>query len=203
MAHHASERKAAARAGIAATVLVLGATGCTQLVVIPTSPAQDSPPVIGLTNFVIGGSAQIDKPEVSSRDGTNQVATVTPSGTRCEVPALTILGSAKNPGGVREFSLRVFQASNPQPKYEVRTSATATEGKGPDLLSIPGSDGRGGVGSEPLKIEFGGGKAGCPLDNVFRVSATATNFNNQTTSFDEEIRSSLAGHPSTTGCVCE
>jgi hypothetical protein len=85
-----------------------------------------------------------------------------------------ISGGASNPGGVSLFSIKV-EDNNFAPLYTAKVTAVPdTSGKAPDLLSIPGVDGHGGIGGNPMAVR---------TDKSVRITATASNFNGMTTSY--------------------
>jgi hypothetical protein len=75
-------------------------------------------------------------------------------------------GSAKNPGGVQQFSINVTQAG--ETLYHVTTTG-APDGSGqvPDVLSLLGTNGSGAPGSQPMVVN---------LSTPVILVATATNF---------------------------
>jgi len=98
---------------------------------------------------------------------------VNPCGGRIVITAV-----AKNPGGVKELKLTVEQEF--RQLYSVQTSATPdSNNRVPDLLSIPGTDGSGGVGSNPIIVTIGSTNSSAP---PAELKATAVNFNSQTSS---------------------
>jgi hypothetical protein len=118
--------------------------------------------VIHLTSFPVGGSGEVDQENVSA------TATITVT----QNTKVMVLGSATNPGGVKQFSLNVTQSGNTL--YSVQTTGVAdASGNVPDTLHIWGSDGAGGAGSKVAMtfVETGASAS---------VLATAINFNGQT-----------------------
>ena len=185
--------------GLVAACMLVACNGV-DLVPVP-SPQTDQAPVINLSNFSVGGSAVVDKPEVSSSGGPTVTVTVGPSGTPCEIPTLAILASAKNPaGGVKEFTLHIRLGQSGTTLYDVTATATQnSSGQVPVTLSILGHNNAGGPGGEALQLAFDGGKLGCPTSGTFTVAANAKNFNDQTTTLTETINAQL----SSAGCICE
>lgn len=76
-------------------------------------------------------------------------------------------GSAKNPGGVQQFSVKIMQGA--KLLYQVTaTGAPDSNGNVPSLLNIAGSDGAGGPGNQSMEVI---------LSVPVIVTATARNFN--------------------------
>ena len=176
--------------------------GCSDAKFVPIPLAQsDQAPVITISIVVVGGSAVVDKLEVSSSDGPTATVAVEKSGTLCEIPTLVILAGAKNlAGGVKEFKLHIARGPNLTTVYDVTATATQNDaGLVPVSLSILGHDNSGGTGGEPLLVAFDGGTLGCPTSDTYVVTATARNFNNQSTALTETISAQL----SSAGCICE
>lgn len=159
----------------------LSLSACTNSVSVPAG-GQDHAPVIKINSYPVGGTGDVDCETVD----TSAPVTVT-RGTE-----IMILGAATNPGGVKEFSLTVNQGT--KTLYDVKATAViGSDGKVPDLLSIPGSNGAGGVGNTPLDFTETG--------ETVSVTSTATNFNNQTTTSTVDYRlpidATWVGHLST------
>ncbi len=145
----------------AAATAILALASCDSSVPVP-SAAQDQPPVVHLTSFPVGGSGEVDTENVSA----SAVVTVTQN------TEIMVLGSATNPGGVKQFSLKVIQ--NGITLYSVQTTGVAdSTGNVPDTLHILGSDGAGCAGGS-VALTFI--ETGAPAS----VLAVATNFNGQT-----------------------
>lgn len=147
--------------------LCCAATCQQQLVSIPPA-AQDQPPVVKFTNFVVGGSGWVDQETVTG----NAIVRVT-SGTN-----IMFAGNASNPvGGVKDFGLQV----QVNPPMVAHNSATPnTQGQVPVSLAILGMDGSGGIGSNAMQVTFSQGQ-------IVALIGTAMNFNGQSTTATETV----------------
>lgn len=135
--------------------------GCSTLVDIPPAN-QDASPVITINGFPVAGSGDVEKPNVTSTSIVNVDLGMT----------LLISGSAKNPSGVKTFSLTITQKA--QTLYNVTTTSSPdANNKVPDLLSIIGTNGAGGVGGNAMTLT---------MSDPAIVAATASNFNGMMTS---------------------
>ena len=143
------------------TLMVLSCTACSQNVTIPPA-GQDTAPNITINAFVVqqpnGYSGDVEPGKANT--GITTSVNVT-QGARVQFS-----GSAKNPGGVQQFSINVTQAG--ETLYHV-TITGAPDGSGhvPDLLSLLGTNGAGAPGSQPMVVS---------LSTPVIVTATATNF---------------------------
>jgi hypothetical protein len=176
----------------------MDAQSCGPKSVVVPSAGQDRAPVVKIAALAVGGSATVSPTEIDSTM-TVRTASVLPSATKCEIPVIMITASAGNDGGVKQLSLNILQDENPTPIYQVTVSASVdSKGMVPAGLGILGSDGKGGIGGQALRLEFSSGKAGTPKDHKFTVAASATNFNGQTTQLTETITSQI-GNPQCAG----
>jgi hypothetical protein len=196
--------RAGLRIILAAAVLMgsLGATCKNTAVTIPPA-AQDKPPEIKLSNFMIAGSGIAQPAEVSSANGPTASATIGPSGKTCEIPRVMFIGGASNPiGGVESLRVVVRRPALSSPiAYDVTVTATpGSDGKVSTGIPLLGHNGAGGPGDKPLQIMFEGGKRGCPTNETIVVELTARNFNNQVTTLIETL---TAPDLSSEGCICE
>jgi hypothetical protein len=149
-----------------ATFVLSGATCRDSTVLVPTDPLRDKAPTININSFVVGGSGEVEE------NKENVGTTTTVAVTACT--ELMISGYASNPvGGVEKFSITIVQDG--KTLYQVQGSNTKdASGKAPDFLRILGSDGAGHPGSAvALKFKMSLKPAS--------VTATAVNFNGQTT----------------------
>ncbi len=145
-----------------ATFVLLGSTCRDPYVTVPPA-ALDKAPTINIHNFVVAGSGEVDKDNV----GTTESVAVT------ACTKLMISGYASNPGGVEKFSITISQDGHTL--YHVQGSnAKDANGKVPDFLRILGSDGAGNPGSAVALTLIMSLKPAT-------VTATAVNFNGQTT----------------------
>jgi hypothetical protein len=134
--------------------------GCSNLVPIPPSATMDSPPLIEINNFVVGGKGDVDAPKSLSSMTVNCQANTD----------LLLTGAAKSPGGVKDFSITVSQSGVTRYTASVIASQDAS-GRAPNLLSILTGD-PGGAGQNNMKVTVG--------TNV-TLKAVAHNFNGQET----------------------
>jgi hypothetical protein len=141
--------------------VVLCSLACSQTVTIPPA-GDDTAPTLTMNAFVV------QQPSGYSGDvepGKANVGMTTPVNVT-QGARVQFSGSAKNPGGVQHFSVRVTQAG--ETLYQVTTSSTPdASGHVPDLLSIVGTDGAGGSGNHPMVVT---------LSAPVIVIAAATNF---------------------------
>jgi hypothetical protein len=148
-------------------VAVLWLSACAQNVNVPPA-GNDTAPNILINAFVV------QQPSGYSGDvepGKENVG-VTTSVNVTEGARVMFSGSAKNPGGVKQFSITVKQGD--QTLYQITANgALDSNGNAPNLLSISGSNGAGGPGSLPIEVT---------LSAPVFVTAAAANFNgmNQT-----------------------
>lgn len=134
---------------------------CSKNVTIPPA-GQDTAPNITINAFVVqqpsGYSGDVEPGKANT--GITTSVNVT-QGARVQFS-----GSAKNPGGVQQFSINVTQAG--ETLYHVTTTG-APDGSGqvPDVLSLLGTNGSGAPGSQPMVVN---------LSTPVILVATATNF---------------------------
>lgn len=142
-------------------VVMLSCMACSQNVTIPPAD-QDTAPNITINAFVVqqpsgySGDVEPGKANVGMTTSVNVT----------QGAQVQFSGSAKNPGGVQQFSVKVTQAG--EVLYQVTTSgAPDAGGHVPDLLSLVGTNGAGSPGSQPMVVT---------LSSPVIVTATATNF---------------------------
>lgn len=143
------------------SLMVLGCVACSQNVTIPPA-GQDTAPNITMNAFVVqqpsgySGDVEPGKANVGMTTSVNVT----------QGALVQFSGSAKNPGGVQQFSMSVTQAG--ETLYQVTTTSTPdASGHAPDLLSLVGTNGAGEPGSQPMVVT---------LSTPVIVTATATNF---------------------------
>jgi hypothetical protein len=147
---------------VAAVLVFLFSTGCSQNVGIPPA-GQDKAPTITWNAFII------QQPSGYSGDvepGKENVGTTT-SVNVTEGARVQLSGSANNPGGVQSFHVTVKQSGETLADVTV-AGAVGAGGQVPNLLSILGTNGAGGSGSQPIAVL---------LSKPVIVTAIATNFN--------------------------
>ena len=150
-----------------AIIVLIGlVNACSQLTSIPPA-SQDQPPTVTLNGFIVqqpsGYSGDIEP-------GKENVTMSTSVGVTAGAH-VQFSGSAKNSGGVQQFSIAIRQHN--QTLYQVTANSAADAGGHvPDLLSIVGSNGVGGAGSTPLAVV---------LSTPVVVTTSATNFNGMAT----------------------
>ncbi len=185
---------------VCAVMAVLLAS-CTRTFVPIPPPPNDSPPIVKISNFSPGGATNIDKESVSSADGLSAQVTVS-NNKKCDPPVVMIMAGASNPaGGVQELEVTttMLPGSNPD-LIATTTSSPNVSGQVPTSLSIFGYNDAPGpeAGNEPIFLKFDGGPLGCIRSGQFLVTATARNFNNQTTTLTETVSFELTDN----GCGC-
>lgn len=143
------------------TAVLLSVTACSQTV--PISPAgQDAPPSMTWNAFVV------QQPSGDSGDVQpgKENASMTTSVNVTEGARVQFSGSANNPSGVQQFEVRIEQAG--RTVYDVTTTGPAdASGQVSNVLNIPGTNGAGGSGNQPMVLT---------LSSPVLVTATATNF---------------------------
>jgi hypothetical protein len=155
-------------AGLITLVATAFVSGCANLVSVPPRD-QDAPPIITVSNFVVGGSGTVSHEIVTS----GQPVSVSLGS------VVMISVSAKNAGGVKRLDLSFTQG---QKSVSVGASAAPDfSGKVPDLLAILGSNGAGQPGSQPIELVQSPATSRFPVPASIQVSAE--NFNGQQTSF--------------------
>lgn len=166
-------------------------------VVVP-APEQDTIPVITFTILPIGGTGDATPSEVKSSSGPTATVKVGGNG-KCSVPQMMIVASATCPipGAVRDLSLSITSGGNP-------VYPTVNVSQSPDLqnmvnqtVSILGANGLNGA---VLELDFGSGKAGCPQNKSFHVSAKSSDFHDKAATLDVDIAATTL---SAAGCICE
>ncbi len=138
---------------------------------VPIPPAdQDHLPIIDV-NAVASGGGEIQIPEAGSEKCTS------PCRSYVSINAnLVFTIYAKNPGGVRTLSVTISQDGNIL--YNVNRSSTPdSQNKVLTTLSILGTDGAGGIGSNPLLVNMK------TQQTEVKVEVTAINFNSQPSSY--------------------
>jgi|SRR5579859_6067312 len=157
----------AARLAILMTLLF--ATGCYKTVRIP-NPNQGAPPVITIQAFVPGAACDIQ--------ANTSVTSRVPVPRGCQ---FTLGGVANSPGGVKSLNLTIWQ--NSKVLYQVsNTNTPDTSGNVPTGISIPGTNGSGGIGPNPMLVTVSEGVNLSQNTSPVLVEATSTNFNNMSTS---------------------
>jgi hypothetical protein len=142
-------------------IFLLLTVACSHNVSIPPA-GQDTAPTITMNAFVVqqpsGYSGDIE-PGRANVGMTSSVAVT-------EGAKVQMSGSAKNPGGVQQFSVTVKQSG--QTLYQVSTASVPdANGQVPDLLSLLGTNGAGGSGNQPMVVT---------MSAPVILTATATNF---------------------------
>jgi hypothetical protein len=143
--------------------VVLVIQGCKEERVSVPPPGQDKAPNVTIHALASGGSGQIEEPEIS----------YCPSPCKSFVTLgtyLLITADAINPGGVQKFRATITQGGSTLYTVETTGSYDANN-KVPKSLSIIGSNGAGGIGSNPLLIHISN------MSSEVTVTATAVNFN--------------------------
>ncbi|MBI3804691.1 MAG: hypothetical protein HY282_13115 [Nitrospirae bacterium] len=147
------------RLALAGLILLFAA--CAHNVTIPPA-GNDAAPTILINAFIV------QQPSGYSGDvepGKENVGTTTSVGVT-EGARVMFSGSAKNPGGVQQFSVTVKQADKVLSQVTA-TGAPDSSGNVPDQLSIVGSNGAGGPGSQSIEVT---------MSAPVIVTATAANF---------------------------
>ncbi|MGC4038675.1 MAG: hypothetical protein QM764_22115 [Chitinophagaceae bacterium] len=136
-------------------------TGCSHGVVPVTNPQLASIPVITINGFEDGGTVEKNNQTAESTVNADYGMTI------------LISGSAKDPGGVKDFSIRILRGA--VTLFSAATSSSpGTDGKVPDLLAITGTNGSGSTGNLAMKFT---------ADDITVVQVSATNYAGKTTSF--------------------
>lgn len=170
------------------TLVVAGCPGNSD-VTIP-SPGQDKAPVITINAFVPGDKCKINPANVSITSSVYALWGCT----------FVLTGSAKNPGGVKTLAVMVWQ--NGRAIYQAtNTNVPDASGKVSPNISIPGVNGSGGIGSTAMSITVSGDTPGINHTSPALMQASATNFNNQSTSINVTYGGTLCRNPPGGSCL--
>ncbi len=144
-----------------ALLIAIILSGCSNPVIPVTDANTAQKPIITINGFEDGGS--IEKNNQTSKATINADFGM----------GIRISGSAKNPDGVKDFSIEIVR--NGKTLFKASTSSKLdANGKVPDLLTILGTDNSGGTGN--IHMTF-------IMDEVTEVKVNANNYAGETESF--------------------
>jgi hypothetical protein len=142
-------------------ILMLLTVACSHDVTIPPA-GQDTAPTITINAFVVQQPSGYSGDIEPGRANVGMTSSVNVT----EGAKVQFSGSAKNPGGVQQFTVTVKQSG--QTLYQVSTTGVPdANGQVPDLLSLVGTNGAGGSGNQPMVVT---------MSTPVIVTTTATNF---------------------------
>jgi hypothetical protein len=152
-------------------IFLFSGAACPSTVKVPGSADQDQAPTvrIGYAKYTA-----TPKPEAGDFKYATQSGTVLIPGADWGSDHMFIADASNPKGGVKELKLVVGRVRQPQ-QTVTNSQAIGSDGTALPSLSIPGTNGQGGIGPQPILLRFSS-------TDLFEATATATNFNGQTTS---------------------
>ena len=146
---------------LAVGIFMLLTVACSHNVSIPPA-GQDTAPTITINAFVVQQPSGYSGDIEPGRANVGMTSSVNVT----EGANVQLSGSAKNPGGVQQFSVTVKQSG--QTLYQASISSVPdANGQVPDLLSLIGTNGAGGSGNQPMVVT---------MSAPVILTTTATNF---------------------------